>query len=166
MVFTLVDFAGDPARLRRALDNEWLDICYHVGSRRDDIGRCPRVAIDHTVALGFAPPSPVEATRATPQFQACSVRGACNWCQVDYSTDIQRNEEDGSGWSITVTAYYRLGKGLSPTDPAWSNYTDRYVFLKNLSNPVATPRRDTKEFPPGTVEAAWLSTDGENASGA
>ena len=130
-----------------------------MGSRRDELGRFPRESPDWVVALGFEAPLVDSSTTGASTFQACCLRGSCDWCQTDYQTDIQRNEEDGSGWSITVTVYSRLGEGRSLTDPAWKNFASRCPRLKNYLDPVVWPRRRDTAFPRGTVEEAWLRSE-------
>ena len=165
--FHLVDFTGDAFRLRRALDNEWLDICRHVGSQREARGRSPRpwwVTDTFSLAKGFkSPPLANGLTGASPPpFTVGRTRGSCVWCQTDFTMGVEwRDDDECYGFAITVTAYHRLGTGRSPADPAWTTFSSSSVLSDCIVDPTIFSWRAKTAFPAGSVERAWLRAEEE-----
>ncbi|KAK4151286.1 hypothetical protein C8A00DRAFT_45484 [Chaetomidium leptoderma] len=134
--------------LRAALDHEWREICGHV--RTSGPAFCSVNALRR--------PSPTSAGFFTP---CRDLVESCQQCLMDYATTVEqrlegtnegcREDQLTASWLITITSYYRLGSGRSPSDTKWEG------FGKRMTASAYLMRRDLVAYPLGAVKAVWES---------
>jgi hypothetical protein len=140
---TLSSVGWTDKTLRAALDQEWCQVCGHV--------RTSLALPSHTVSA-LRRPSPALGGFFAP---CRGIVGSCRQCLTDYTTTVERRREDAEqttqSWFITVTSYYQLGSGRSPTDAKWEAFRARItVFAYKM-------KRDMVAHAPGAVKAVWDS---------
>jgi hypothetical protein len=121
---TLSSVGWTDERLRESLDQEWCQICGHV--------RTSLAMPSHTVNA-LRRPSPESAGFFAP---CRDLVESCRQCLTDYTTTVERRRDDTGqtteSWFITVTSYYQLGSGRSPTDAKWEAFGPRMTCLPTI----------------------------------
>ncbi|KAK4032270.1 hypothetical protein C8A01DRAFT_50912 [Parachaetomium inaequale] len=128
---------------RAALDHEWRQVCGHVRTSS---------ALPYHTVTALRHPSREYAGFFAPCRDFVE---ACGQCLTDYATTVERRRGDAKqpteSWFITVTSYYQLGSGRSPTDAKWEAFGHRTTVSSYFT------KRDFVAHPPGAVKAVWDS---------
>jgi hypothetical protein len=129
--------------LRAALGQEWRGVCGHVRTT---------LALPYHSVNALRRPS----SRLAGFFAPCrDLVESCSQCLTDYATTVERRREDPEqtteSWFITVTSYYQLGSGRSPTDAKWEAFGRRMTVVSYEME------RDMVAYHRGAVKVVWDS---------